>query len=147
MYTATYTATRPEELAAVATDILRCAGEARVFAVRGPMGVGKTTLIHAFLRALGVADRGSSPTFSLVNEYRTTEGEPVYHFDFYRIETVEEVYDIGYEVYFYGGAHCFVEWPEKAEEIMPDQLVDIGLEDRSGTRYIEVRGLEYPRNS
>lgn len=133
-----YTAADKTELKTIAEHILSRHPEARIFAFTGPMGVGKTTLIHAFLRVLGVSDRGASPTFSLVNEYRTHDGEPVYHFDFYRIESVEEVYDIGYEVYFYGGHRCFMEWAEKVEELLPEDTVLITMEKEGEKRVIRV---------
>ena len=141
MTSATFTVSDSKRLLAPASEILNRAGGARVFAFTGSMGVGKTAFIHAFLRVLGVGDRGASPTFSLVNEYQTREGEPVYHFDFYRIESIEEVYDIGYEVYFYGGNYCFVEWAEKIEELLPDDAVRIQLERRGEVRKIRVSGL------
>lgn len=84
----------------------------------GEMGAGKTTLIRAICKVLGVADEVTSPTFSLVNEYRTQSGETVYHFDFYRIRSIEEVYDIGYEDYFDSGHICLIEWPSNIESIL-----------------------------
>lgn len=140
--TITYTVSDPRRLLRPASEILNRSGNARIFALTGPMGVGKTALIHAFLRVLGVRERGASPTFSLVNEYQTRDGEPVYHFDFYRIESLEEVYDIGYEVYFYGGKYCFIEWAEKIEELLPDDTVRISIEKRGETRKIQVSGLQ-----
>ena len=103
------------------------AGEFRLFAFYGKMGAGKTTLINAILEVLGVDDGGSSPTFSLVNEYEGRLGEPIYHFDFYRIENLEEVYDIGYEEYFFSTNYCFIEWPEKVEELLPDDVVKVQI--------------------
>jgi tRNA threonylcarbamoyladenosine biosynthesis protein TsaE len=93
----TFFAKSPDDLKEVAKTLIAEAGNSRLFAFYGDMGVGKTTFILEILKILGVLDKGSSPTYSLVNEYRTGEGRPVYHFDFYRIEDVEEVYDIGYE--------------------------------------------------
>ncbi|MDE6482979.1 MAG: tRNA (adenosine(37)-N6)-threonylcarbamoyltransferase complex ATPase subunit type 1 TsaE [Rikenellaceae bacterium] len=92
---------------------------ARIVLFYGSMGAGKTTLIKAVCEALGVEDTVTSPTFALVNEYRTAEDKPVYHFDFYRIERIEEAYDLGYEEYFYSGGLCLVEWPEKIEPLIP----------------------------
>ena len=91
-----------------------------VVAFRGEMGAGKTTLIGAILDRLGSADTVTSPTFALVNQYDTAGGRPVFHFDFYRIDRIEEAYDFGYEEYFYSGNLCLVEWPEKIEELLPD---------------------------
>jgi tRNA threonylcarbamoyladenosine biosynthesis protein TsaE len=87
----------------------------------GEMGAGKTTLIKAVCKQLGVVDEVSSPTFSLVNEYKTTIGKTIYHFDFYRIKNIEEVYDIGYEDYFFSGNICLIEWPEKVSELLENE--------------------------
>ena len=101
------------------------------------MGAGKTTFIKAICEELGVDDVITSPTFSIVNEYRSeTTGELIYHFDFYRIKKLEEVYDMGYEDYFYSGALCFLEWPELIEELLPDNAVKVTItqnEDDSRT--------------
>lgn len=101
-----------------------------VFAFYGGMGAGKTTFIKAVCEELGVDDVVMSPTFAIVNEYRSaTTGELVYHFDFYRIKKLEEVYDLGYEDYFYSGATCFIEWPELIEELLPSDAVRIKIEE------------------
>ncbi len=107
-----------------------------VFAFRGKMGAGKTTFIKAVCEELGVEDAITSPTFSIVNEYRSdTTGELIYHFDFYRIEKLEEVYDMGFEDYFYSGALCFIEWPELIEDLLPGDAVEVIVEeDESGVR-------------
>jgi tRNA threonylcarbamoyladenosine biosynthesis protein TsaE len=89
----------------------------------GEMGSGKTTLIRAVCQALGVSDEVSSPTFSLVNEYRTITGETIFHFDFYRIKNLEEVYDIGYEDYFFSGNICLIEWPDKIAPLLEGENV------------------------
>lgn len=109
-----------------------------VFAFYGKMGVGKTTFIKAVCQALGVTDVVNSPTFSIVNEYRSdTTGELVYHFDFYRIKKLEEVYDMGYEDYFYSGALCFIEWPELIEELLPGDAVKVRIEEKEdGSRVL-----------
>lgn len=117
------------DLQKVAGKILDSHGESRVFAFSGGMGAGKTTLIQALCRVLGVDDFAVSPSFSLVNEYRDHSGNPVYHFDFYRINEVREVYDMGYEEYFYSGAYCFIEWPEKITELLPPDCVYIRIEE------------------
>lgn len=97
-------------------------GDNTVFALYGKMGAGKTTFVKALCQELGVEDVVTSPTFAVINEYRSDiAGELIYHFDFYRIKKLEEVYDMGYEDYFYSGALCFIEWPELVEELLPGQ--------------------------
>ena len=103
-------------------------GENRVFAFYGKMGAGKTTFIKAICEALGVEDVVTSPTFAIVNEYADAKGEPVYHFDFYRIKNLREAYDIGCEEYFYSGYPCFIEWPELVEELLPEDTVKVSIE-------------------
>jgi len=111
-------------------------GDSKVFAFYGSMGAGKTTFIKAVCEQLGVKDVITSPTFAIVNEY---EG-PIYHFDFYRIKRIEEVYDMGYEDYFYSGGVCFIEWPELIEELLPDDAVCVSItEQEDGSRLIELR--------
>jgi|SRR5690554_719750 len=133
-----YISNSPGDLAEIARDILSKAGEFRLFAFYGEMGAGKTTFILEFIKLLGVKDAGSSPTFSIVNEYRDHKNQPVYHFDFYRIESVEEVYDIGYEDYFFSDAYCFMEWPEKIEEILPEETVNIYMNVEENVREIKL---------
>ena len=113
-------------------------GDNTVFAFYGKMGAGKTTFIKAVCEELGVTDVVNSPTFSIVNEYRSdTTGELIYHFDFYRIQRLEEVYDMGYEDYFYSGALCFVEWPELVDELLPGDAVKVQIEEQpDGSRTI-----------
>lgn len=103
-------------------------GENRVFAFYGKMGAGKTTFIKAICEALGVEDVVTSPTFAIVNEYADAKGEPVYHFDFYRIKNLREAYDIGCEEYFYSGYPCFIEWPELVEELLPEDTIKVSIE-------------------
>ena len=99
-----------------------------VFAFYGKMGAGKTTFIKAICEELGVTDVINSPTFAIVNEYRSDEtGELIYHFDFYRIDSVDEVFDLGYEEYFYSGDLCLVEWPEKIEQLIPDDVMEVRI--------------------
>ena len=113
---------------------------ADVVAFYGPMGAGKTTLIKNLCHRMGVTDEVNSPTFAIVNEYVTLEGESVYHFDFYRIKKLEEVYDIGYENYFYSGNLCLLEWPELIDPLMPEEYirVDIALGATDDSRKIVV---------
>jgi tRNA threonylcarbamoyladenosine biosynthesis protein TsaE len=110
----------------------------RIFALHGPMGVGKTTLIKYLCNSLGVSGIVSSPTFSIVNEYSINNHKVIYHFDFYRIKKIEEVYDLGYEEYLYSGNYCFIEWPEKLGALLPDDCVRIFMEDVGGERVIRV---------
>ena len=114
-------------------------GTGKVFAFYGKMGAGKTTFIKAVCEELGVTDVITSPTFAIVNEYRSdTTGELIYHFDFYRIKKLEEVYDMGYEDYFYSGALCFLEGPELIEELLPSDAVKVTIsETDNGDRMIE----------
>ena len=91
------------------------------------MGAGKTTFVKALCQELGVQDVITSPTFALVNEYTDGQGQPIYHFDFYRIKRIEEVYDMGYEDYFYSGNLCLLEWPELIEDILPDDVVKVHI--------------------
>jgi len=110
----------------------------RVFAFYGKMGAGKTTFIKAVCEELGVEDVITSPTFAIVNEYETKGTySAIYHFDFYRIKRLEEVYDMGYEDYFYSGCLCFIEWPELIEQLLPEDAVRVSIEEQSdGTRAI-----------
>jgi tRNA threonylcarbamoyladenosine biosynthesis protein TsaE len=109
----------------------------RVIAFYGLMGVGKTTFINALCKELGVTDNMNSPTFSIINQYDVKGGTPIYHFDFYRINRIEEAFDFGYEDYFYSGNYCFIEWPEKIESILPPDTLKIYLsEQKDGSRLI-----------
>jgi tRNA threonylcarbamoyladenosine biosynthesis protein TsaE len=115
----TLTISSLQELDTAASRFLDMAGDNRVMAFSGELGAGKTTFIQALCRRLGVKTEVNSPTFSLVNEYFTGEGESIFHFDLYRIESLEELYDLGYEEYFYSGSLCLIEWPEKATSLIP----------------------------
>ena len=125
-----------EGLAAAAQQFIEAMGERKVFAFYGKMGAGKTTFIKAICEELGVEDVITSPTFAIVNEYTAGAG-PVFHFDFYRIKKLEEVYDMGFEDYFYSGALCFIEWPELVEDILPDDAVRVSItEQEDGSRVV-----------
>ncbi|MBO4487287.1 MAG: tRNA (adenosine(37)-N6)-threonylcarbamoyltransferase complex ATPase subunit type 1 TsaE [Bacteroidaceae bacterium] len=128
-----------EDLDKAAAEFLPLMEKHRIFAFYGGMGAGKTTFICALCRQLGVIDATGSPSFAIVNEYRPENGmdtEPndnspisnfqsIYHFDFYRIKNLAEVYDIGYEDYFYSGQPCFIEWPELIEPLLPEETVRV----------------------
>ncbi|MBR6131924.1 MAG: tRNA (adenosine(37)-N6)-threonylcarbamoyltransferase complex ATPase subunit type 1 TsaE [Bacteroidales bacterium] len=117
-----------EQLDQVAEAILKAHPEERVFGFYGEMGAGKTTLIKALCRSLGVRDVTSSPTFAIINEYWTEAGEPLYHFDFYRIDEPADATRVGFEEYLYSGHYCFIEWTEKVEEILQGDFVPITIE-------------------
>ena len=126
-----------ESIREAAREFIQHIGEHRVFAFYGEMGAGKTTFIKAICEELGVEDVITSPTFAIVNEYSLPDGECIYHFDFYRIKKLEEVYDMGFEDYFYSGALCFIEWPELIEEVLPEDAVTVQIkEEEDGTRAI-----------
>lgn len=119
-------------------------GDHRVFAFYGKMGAGKTTFIKAICEELGVEDIITSPTFAIVNEYTShtsllTPHDSIFHFDFYRIKKLEEVYDMGFEDYFYSGSLCFIEWPELIEEVLPEDAVKVTIEENAdGTRSVKL---------
>lgn len=117
-----------EGLPKVAKAIIERLEESKVVAFYGQMGAGKTTLIREICSQMGVKSGVASPTFALVNEYHTPKGESIYHFDFYRINKIEEAYDLGYDDYFYSGNVCLVEWPEKIEELIDDNVLIVKIE-------------------
>ena len=128
-----------QELNTIAEKLINEYPEKRVFALYGKMGAGKTTFIQIICRKLGSTDNVTSPTFALINEYRSGEKGPVYHFDFYRINDMSEAFDLGYEDYFYSGSYCFIEWPEKVEPLLPQDAVTVNIEaDENGNRFISA---------
>lgn len=118
-----------EEIKEAAQVFIENMGTSKVFAFYGHMGAGKTTFIKAICECLGVEDVITSPTFAIVNEYQTADGTAIFHFDFYRIKKLEEVYDMGYEDYFYGGSLCFLEWPELIEDLLPTDATRVSIEE------------------
>lgn len=128
-----------EDIQQAASQFVAAMGESTVFAFYGKMGAGKTTFIKAVCRELGVEDTVNSPTFAIVNEYEDRSGEPVYHFDFYRIKRLSEAYDMGCDEYFYSGRPCFIEWPELIEEVLPQETVRVDIcELPDGSRQISM---------
>ena len=148
-----------EHIREAAREFIKYIGDRRVFAFYGKMGAGKTTFVKAICEELGVDDVITSPTFAIINEYtisswplairtkptaksqqltaNSQKPKAIYHFDFYRIKKLEEVYDMGYEDYFYSGALCFIEWPELIEEILPDDAVRVSIiEQEDGSRVV-----------
>ncbi|WP_165022727.1 tRNA (adenosine(37)-N6)-threonylcarbamoyltransferase complex ATPase subunit type 1 TsaE [Dysgonomonas sp. ZJ279] len=122
-----------------AIEFIKIMGDNTVFAFRGEMGAGKTTFIKAICENLGVTDTINSPTFAIVNEYRSKTGELIYHFDFYRINKIEEAYDFGYEDYFYSGSLCFIEWPELIEDLLPKDTVNVSIKiQEDGSRSVTL---------
>ena len=120
-----------------AKEFIAQIGDRKVFAFYGKMGAGKTTFISAVCEELGVSDVINSPTFAIVNEYLSGEGDPIYHFDFYRIKNIGEALDIGYYDYIDSGNLCFMEWPELIESILPDDTVKVTIEEETdGSRRI-----------
>ena len=125
------------EIRKAAQEFVAAMGDRTVFAFYGKMGAGKTTFIKAVCEELGVEDVINSPTFAIVNEYVDGKGDPIYHFDFYRIKNQQEVLDIGYEDYVYSGNVCFMEWPELIENLLPDDAVKVTIEEEmDGSRKV-----------
>ena len=121
---------KQENIRKAAAQFISFIDDNTVFAFKGNMGAGKTTFIKAVCEELGVKDVINSPTFSIINEYRSElTGELIYHFDFYRINKTSEAYDMGIEDYFYSGALCFIEWPEKIQQLLPENTVFINIEE------------------
>ncbi|WCT12382.1 tRNA (adenosine(37)-N6)-threonylcarbamoyltransferase complex ATPase subunit type 1 TsaE [Mucilaginibacter jinjuensis] len=120
------------ELNGAAIKLLDFAANQRIFLFYGDMGAGKTTFIKSLCEALGVSESVTSPTFSIVNEYRGGDAT-VYHFDFYRLKSQSEAFDMGYEEYFYSNAYCFIEWPEKIADLLPDHYLKVSIRAISPT--------------
>ena len=128
-----------EEIQQAAAQFVSAMGTSTVFAFYGKMGAGKTTFIKALCHELGVTDTVNSPTFAIVNEYEDATGNPVYHFDFYRIKKLSEAYDMGCDEYFYSGHPCFIEWPELIEELLPEEAVKVTICDLpDGSRQVTM---------
>lgn len=116
-----------DDLDRAAREFLKQTEGVGIYAFYGSMGAGKTTFISAICRVLGVGDEVASPTFTIVNEYRSADGQAVYHFDFYRIERLQEVLDIGYEEYIDSDGICLMEWPEKIEGLLPEDALRVSI--------------------
>lgn len=128
-----------DELNIPANAVIELLSDYSVVAFYGEMGVGKTTFIKIICEQLGVNDYINSPTFAIVNEYADANQEPIYHFDLYRLEDVDELMNIGADEYFYSGFPCFIEWPEKGEEALPDERLNIFIEEiNNGDRKIKI---------
>jgi tRNA threonylcarbamoyladenosine biosynthesis protein TsaE len=127
----------PVELADTAQNLLDFASDQKIFLFYGDMGAGKTTFIKALCERVGVQDEVTSPTFSIVNEYFGTSAK-VYHFDFYRLKNQNEALDMGYEEYFYSGNYCFIEWPEKISDLLPEHYVKVNIQvhNASSRRFV-----------
>lgn len=135
----TYHLKAKSQLPELAQALIPMLAEAKIMAFYGEMGAGKTTLIKEICRQLNIMDEVSSPSFSIVNEYAGDQDFVVYHFDFYRMNQIREVFDIGYENYFYSGYPCLLEWPEKIEELLPEKYVKVSI-TLAGTK--EERNVE-----
>jgi tRNA threonylcarbamoyladenosine biosynthesis protein TsaE len=123
----------------VAKTFIQQVGDNKVFAFRGAMGAGKTTFIKAICEELGVKETVSSPTFAIINEYRAENENAIYHFDFYRIKKIEEALDFGVEEYLYSGNFCFIEWAEKIETLLPENIVNVYIrETENGNRIVST---------
>lgn len=123
-----------------ARELMSSFPDSRIFAFYGKMGSGKTTLIGEICRILETEDIPTSPSFTIVNEYQTSGGSLIYHFDFYRLKNRDEAYDLGTEDYFYSGDYCLIEWPEKIESLLPEHHVEVTItEEEGGLRRIAAR--------
>ncbi len=128
-----------ENYPSAAKEFIENMGGNRIFAFYGKMGTGKTTFIKSICEAMGVEDIINSPTFAIVNEYEDAESNTIYHFDFYRIKSIAEVYNMGYEEYLYSNAYCFIEWPELIEELLPEESAKVYMEELAdGSRHVRI---------
>ena len=135
----TFTIHGLEEYPAAAKWFTGFLQKGKIFAFYGKMGTGKTTFIKSLCEELGVEDTINSPTFAIVNEYENRDANTIFHFDFYRIKSIAEVYNMGYEEYFYSSAYCFIEWPELIEELLPEEHIRVDItEGDDGARTIKV---------
>jgi tRNA threonylcarbamoyladenosine biosynthesis protein TsaE len=129
-----------EGLKDAAANLIQQFPDMRIFALYGQMGAGKTTFIQSIVSYLGSDDNVTSPTFALINEYKTKDLSSIFHFDFYRIENMEEAFDLGYEDYIYSGEYCFIEWPEMIEALLPENIVKVKIETQEDdSRIISAR--------
>lgn len=134
-----------DQIANAARRIIEEAGDEKIWIFQGQMGAGKTTLIKALAKQMGVEDQVSSPTFGIVNEYGTAAGSKIFHFDFYRMDDPTEALDIGIEEYFYGGEYCWLEWAEKIAQFLPEEFLLIRIiPDSQNSRTIT---LQHSRNA
>jgi tRNA threonylcarbamoyladenosine biosynthesis protein TsaE len=117
-----------EELDELAVKLIPYTNNYKIWAFYGTMGAGKTTFIRSLCNYLGVIDNVNSPTFSIVNEYHTQQQDKIFHFDFYRINSIKEAYDMGYEEYFYSGNLCLIEWPDRIEQLLPEKYLKVAIE-------------------
>ena len=133
-----WTCKRLKDLEIISKQMLSFSNNNKKFVFFGEMGVGKTTLIKYLCKSLNVIDVVKSPTFSIVNEYISKNNQTVYHFDFYRLENESEAFDLGYETYFYSNHFCFIEWPSKIENIIPDDFLKVEISVEQEKRIIRI---------
>lgn len=137
----TFTSEQLSDNTSIAKSILESCKDVRIFAFYGEMGAGKTTLIKSFCEVLGVNDRVNSPTFSLVHTYEGSKAR-IFHFDFYRIKTSDEAYEMGVDEYFASGDYCFVEWPQRVKDLLPTEIASIRIEiDHSLNRIVTLTSV------
>jgi tRNA threonylcarbamoyladenosine biosynthesis protein TsaE len=130
---------KAEELDLAAKKIIQFFPKSKIFAFHGELGAGKTTLIKSLCHELGVVDTVNSPTFTIINVYKTENNEEVFHFDLYRLTSESEALDIGYEEYIYNDSYCFIEWPEKISNLLPSETIHIYLEVDSSNNFRTIR--------